>query len=272
MPSLVGVAQWCLDCSGLDAIARTEELHLSAIHLDFRQPGEDSCLIAREWRLRYLEASARYGVALRAIAINAVEQFGTVSEPASSATRKCRDLVHAGIDAAVEMEVALLYIPSFHANEIRNENELAHTADFLREACAYAETTRVDIATENTLDVPGNRRLLEGVGHPKLRLLVDLYNPVLWEHDARRLIEALREFMCDQVHVKDGCNGVMGNARLGDGDGSFHDTAACLAISGSAGTLILENDYHVHATRRVAHDLAVLRRYFDIEPTPLQAL
>ncbi len=54
----------------------------------------------------------------------------------------------------------------------------------------------------------------------------------------------------------------MGNARLGEGEGRFDETADALVEIGFAGDLILENDYGEDALARSAADRAVLARRF----------
>jgi sugar phosphate isomerase/epimerase len=262
MANLIGIAQWCLDCIGTEAISRAAALGLGAIHLDFGKPGEDFCIGTREWLELYRHSANIHGIAIRALALNVIEQLGAVGAPDAEPSRKCYDLLRSSIDAAVELGVRLVYVPSFNANEVHNELELDRTADFLREACIHAGESGVEIATENTLGVEDNRALLSKVSHRNLRILIDLYNPVIWGHSVRSLVEAVRPYMCDQIHAKDGRGGFLGNAGLGEGDGRFHETASFLASSAFEGTIVLENDYRSDAERRIAHDLSIVKRYF----------
>lgn len=258
----IGVAQWSLDRFGVATVGRAAELGFDSMHLDVRSLEEDNCLLVPEWRRRFSAAASEAAIQLTALATNAIEDIGPLSDPQSAPARRCRDIIHGAIDAAVEMCVPVVYVPSFHLAEIRTGADLDRTADLLHDACCFAEKTTILIATENTLNAVGNSELVSRVGHPRLRVLVDTYNTFLWGHDVCDLIGAVRTSMCDQVHVKDGRDGIMGNAPLGGGEGNFAEASRCLLDSGFNGTIVCENDYRVDAEDRARRDIRAIRRLF----------
>jgi sugar phosphate isomerase/epimerase len=258
-----GASQWFIDQTGPAVMARAGGLGFQTIHLDFGRPGEPDHLGAREQGESYRSAARQNNLEIGAFGIRAVEHIGMLGGPSSQNAQKCRDIIHAGIDTAAEWGVRLIYIPSFFASEIKDDATLESTADVLREACTYSEGKGVEVATENTLGGAGNARLVAKVNHKKLRVLVDTYNPILWGQNVQQLIRAIRPHMCDQVHAKDGKDGVMGNAVLGEGDGQFDETAKVLVEENFQGTIIIENNYLKNAESRVPADFAALRRYFS---------
>jgi sugar phosphate isomerase/epimerase len=259
--SRIGLAQWCLGCTGPEAIDRTAELGIDLIHLDFGVPGEDNCLGPKKWRKLFRLACENQQVEVGALAVNVVERIGLL-DSRTFKSAKCQEIAQRAVDTAAAWHVPLIYIPSFHESEMRNEQDINHTADFLRKLCVYAEGCAVEVATENTLGVNGNLQLVRQTDHPKLRILFDSYNPFLWGHRPSELVEALRQHFCTQIHMKDGRNRGMGNASLGEGEGRFHETAKSLVASGFNGKIILENDYKTNGKQLINKDVGVLRAYF----------
>lgn len=240
----VGVTQWVLDREGPAALARAAQLGFSAIQIDAAGVADSGT------RRRYAAAARDSGVVICAIATRAMEETGL-----------SRDLVRAAIDAAAELGVPLVYVPCFNRTELRGDDERVRTAEFLHEACEYAATGDLLIASENTLGATGNRALAARVAHERFRVLVDHYNAVLWGHDPLELVEARLPHACGQLHCKDGSGGVTGLVALGEGDGLFVDTCARLRATGFAGLVVCENDYRTDGEKRAARDLAALARH-----------
>jgi sugar phosphate isomerase/epimerase len=84
------------------------------------------------------------------------------------------------------------------------------------------------------------------------------------------LVAGLGPHLCDQVHVKDGLGGEMGNAVLGEGQAGFIATAQALRARGFDGLLISENDYHGERRALAARDMAVLAGLFNLTASDLQ--
>jgi sugar phosphate isomerase/epimerase len=253
----IGVAQWCLDRNGPEALYRAAELGLSALHIDAEESGLASV------RQAYLRAARETGVEITAIGINAMNDWEPAGFQAGTASEKAWAAIRAAIEAADLMKVRLVYLPSFERAEIRTKGDLARTADALRMACDYARVTPVMIATENTLGLDDNLRLVQTVNDARLRVLIDSLNPVLWGHDMPSLIEGLWPFLCDQFHAKDGRHGAMGNCPLDQGEAKFAATAATLQRLGFTGDVILENEYGQCAKQRLAEDIATVKRVLD---------
>jgi L-ribulose-5-phosphate 3-epimerase len=254
----VGVAQWSLDRAGCGAIERAATLGFEAVHVDAGTPEDKDCLLKDSARRRFVEAAESAGIRIRAIAANGIERIGPLGAASAPESHRCVELVRGAVEAAAEMSVPMMYVPSFGLAEIHDDAGLRRTADLLRSACEIAEGTPVRVATENTLGDQTLLTLIRLVDHPKLCVLVDIYNAFLWGHDPCKIISAARDRMADDVHVKDGTGRIMGNALLGEGDGNFASVVRFL-LSRFSGTLIVENDYREHAEERARHDLAAIR-------------
>jgi 2-epi-5-epi-valiolone 7-phosphate 2-epimerase len=232
-------------------------IHLSSGDLDGSFRLDDQVL-----REAYVDAARASGGTLDAVAGGDLNDLGLTSAAGSPEAERCEATIRLAIDAAADMHVPLVFLPSFRAGEIRDDADLHRTATVLASACDYVGGRPVTIATENTLGVDGNLELLRLSGRPGLRILLDTQNPSLWGHDVAAMIEPLWPYLTDQIHVKDGRAGKMGNAILGDGDAAFATTARELVARGYRGSMISENDYHGARAAAAKRDIAVLDAAF----------
>jgi L-ribulose-5-phosphate 3-epimerase len=259
----VGVTQWSLDGSGADTLRRAADLGFTAIHIDSGDLDGDLRLDDDGVREAYRRTADESGMLIAAVAGGGLNDLGLTSRPGTANAVKCRESIGIAIDAAVDLGAPMVFLPSFRAGEIRGEEDLRRTADVLAEACDYAAGRAVTVATENTLGAAANLRLLAAADRPGLRVLLDTQNPYLWGHAVAAMVDDLWPHLVDQVHVKDGRAGVMGDAALGDGDSGFDDTAAALHRHGFAGVAISENDYHGVRSALATRDIATVVAAFE---------
>ena len=258
----IGVTQWSVDGRGPETLFRAASLGFDTIHLSSGELDGDLRLDDDAVRDGYLRASRESGVAIDAISPGDLNDLGLTSPAGSVNASRCMDSIRIAIDAAVEMGVPLVFLPSFRAGEIRDDADLRRTAEVLAHACDHAADRPVTIATENTLGTEGNLRLLAAAARPELRVLLDTQNPSLWGHDVAAMVDDLWPHLVEQVHVKDGRDGAMGNAVLGEGQSGFVRTAAALRDRGFAGALIAENEYLGERSACASRDIAVLIQAF----------
>jgi sugar phosphate isomerase/epimerase len=258
-----GVCQWSLDGTGPDSLARAAELGFSAIHLDGGSFASDAWLPDGPASTAiYADAAARAGVTISAVAPGHLNQLGLTSPAGSERALACERNIVIAIEAAARLDAPLIFLPSFRNGEIHDDQGLRRTAAAMRAACDRAATYGIAVATENTLGAADNVRLLAMVDRPNARVFLDTQNPSLWGHDVAAYVDALWPHLAGQVHVKDGRDGRMGNAALGDGESGFTATATALVAHGFAGTLVSENTYVGEAAGTAARDVATLKRLF----------
>lgn len=262
MTSLLGVAEWCLDQRGLEAVARAAALGFGALHFGISSARDEITLACPAWRRELSLEAQHHDIAVTCIAINRVEHLGLTRSSGSSATERCLGIFSNALLLAEELKAPLVYVPSFGCSEIRSRRDLRETVDFLRTACRMATGTHVLIASENTLDAHWNKVLLEAVDTENIRVLLDIYNPVRWGHDTVDIINTLSASLAPQIHVKDGSNGILGNMPLGTGVGNTRVIAAALNAASFWDTLILENDYAIDTERRIAQDISAVKSLF----------
>jgi len=259
----IGVTQWSLDRSGVDSLFDAAELGFKAIHIDAGSFENGELIDNSRLQRAYSQAELDTGVKIGAIAPGYLNSYGITSPPESRDAERCWDLTRIAIDAAVQMNVSLVYIPSFRLSEMHTEEDIKRTAVFIQKACLYATPYDLMLATENTLGVEGNLKLLNEVAHPKFHILFDTLNPIYWGHNPVDLLNHLWPNIASQIHVKDGANGGMGNAILGTGQANFAETGRTLVSLGFDGILISENDYCGERRIFAARDIAVLQALFQ---------
>lgn len=256
----LGVAQWCLGKLGLDSVWQAADFGFSAIQIDAGDelgnfPKIDEPSIQRA----YVQAAESVGVSITGVAIGDLDIFGMTAPDGSPSARKCWNAIRRAIDGALAMRVPLVYLSSFEDGEIRSQADLERTATVIARACEYAQGEKITIATENTLGAADQRRLVQMVGDKRVRVLIDTLNPILWGFYTPELINDLWDLMCDQVHVKDGTDGQMGNAPLGAGMGHVRESLEVLHAREFRGYLILENEYYENIGELSRADIKALR-------------
>lgn len=257
----IGIVQWRLDHLGIEALYRATELGFNAIHIDAGNTAGNPLPNNISTYCLYQEAVMHTGITITAIAVNVLNQHNFFHSAFSSSAHKISNAIQDAIDMAAFLQVELILIPSFYKNEIRTRKELLKTAKLLQDACVYGKEQNVLIATENSLGVKENVELIQRIDHPSIRILFDTQNPVLWGHEPVKIIENLHGFFCNQVHIKDGCNGVMGNASLAKGQANVKGTLQALQRISFSGDMILENDYRINAEKLVLHDLLFMNTF-----------
>lgn len=257
-----GICEWCLDKEGVEAVYRASEMGIFAIQVEIGKPGCESMFSDEVYQQNLLDASQKTGVEIIGIAVNVLNFYGITNPPGSANFDRSWLAIQVAINAAANMGIALVYLPSFRASEISNDIDLERTALVLRDACDYAGERNLIVATENSLSVSGHLKLIEKANHPKLRVLIDSYNPIIWGHKPLELVRDLAPYMCDQFHAKDGINNIRGSATLGTGQAQIAETFAMLNAIGFTGYVILENSYDQNTKSRIASDLEVLEQFF----------
>lgn len=265
-----GVTAWRLEAPGPEALAVAARLGLDCVQVELGVPGREDYLprALAAWRC----AAGRSGVRITGVGAKVVNDLGLVEPEHSPEARRCRDVMDAAVDAAAQLGVGYVFFPSFRRSRIHDDIGLHRTAAALGRACRRAVAAGIQIGSENSLGAADNVRLLEAVREPNFRIAADTYNPGLFGHDVPELLRVLRPHLADQVHVKDGRDGVMGNVPLGEGDGRVGAALEALRAGGFAGALLLENDYRGAAGEDALRaDLTRLRRVWLAAAAPAAA-
>lgn len=255
----MGITQWFLNSpQGPESLRAAHELGFDCIHINAGLPSDQWCLEKPEVERAYMEMVENFNIQITAISINLIEKHGLLVFPSFELEPALKRAIQNTIWAAQRLNVRLVYFPSFNQSQINNHSDFNKMIKILQYACDIANQSNVQIATENTLSAIENTTLFQNVDRPNLKLLLDTLNPILYGHSILEIVDALFPFIADQVHVKDGMNGKLGNVRLGYGEAGLHNTFARLYEKGFNGDFILENDYLECGHDLIAKDLELL--------------
>lgn len=250
----IGICQWCLPHRGPEALALAKEWGYEGVELDLGlgRPAYD--LRDPVLRRRYGEAARQAGLALPSLALNGIH----MNDPSREA--EAHGIIDAALEAAQELSIPTLQMPSFFDCGMGSEEEFAATVRALDYACRAAEGTSIVIASENQLDTAGNLRLLDAVARERFSLYFDTANPVWLDgYDSIAMLEALFPFIRES-HVKDlRLDGTNTYRPLGQGDCRFQEAAALFLDRGYAGWIVAENELPPQQLAQDAQTLRALR-------------
>jgi sugar phosphate isomerase/epimerase len=197
----------------------------------------------------FAAAAADLGVRLSAYAIRELERVGISDMDVAT------DVVDRALRTIHELDVPLVYLPSFGDSAIRDSSSLERTARLI----AYAlERTNAMVASENTLDAELNRILFSSIGDPRARLLFDTQNPCLVGLSPSALVLELADLLAPSIHVKDGVDSGEGNTAIARGAAGVRETLGALQKIGYRGDFTFETDYRRSADHLVGDDIATL--------------
>ncbi|QUQ64988.1 sugar phosphate isomerase/epimerase family protein [Kutzneria sp. CA-103260] len=262
MSCKVGLTEWRLAASGPEAVRLAALVGADGVQLDFGGPGRGEP-IDGPGRIEALRAAAaECGVDLLALAGNQFNDVGLTAE-----SEIVRPLLIRLLDAAVELGVPLVFVPSFRRSAIDGLESFTRTAEVLRWASAEAAARHVLLANENVLDGERARALAEEIDSPAFRLVLDTFNPVATGRCVAELVALASDLLADQVHLKDGPPTVGASPLLGSGIGKLDETVDALRRhQAPVHAFVLENDYRDGDSVRLAADLAWARRRAELFP------
>ena len=238
----MGITQWCLPGHGDDILRLAKQLGFDAVQLEFGSWEKGMALSHQRLRKMYVEESRELGIRLLPLTINALCRYGVVNGFNTTDGRIAKDIILASLEAAVDMGMEGVTMPSFGAGMIQSADHYEYTAQALRFACEQAAPLGLTVYTENVLDAQGMSKLFSDCDSEQLRLLFDSQNYAVFGYDyAVDVLQTHWDRLGNHLHVKDG--GDMGTMLLGTGSSPFTQIMAVLCDRGYAGTIVLENNY-----------------------------
>ena len=237
-----GITQWCLPGNNDCTLPLAKALGFDAVQLDFGSPQKGMALAQPQLRRLYAEERDRLGIHLLPLAVNALCKCSMTAEAHSSEGRAATDLIARALDAAADLGLEGIALPSFGASKIETDADYARTVAVLRAACDAASARKLLVYTENVLSAPQLTQLFRDCAAEPLRLLFDSRNYAAHgDVDAIAVLRTHWDKIGSFLHVKDG--GPCGTLPLGTGDCPLTAVMALLRAQGYSGTITLENNY-----------------------------
>ena len=238
----MGIAQWCLPGNPAYTLQLAKQLGFDAVQLEFGSWEAGMALSHKRLRDLYTADSRAMEIRLLPLTINALCRYGVVDGLNTPDGQIARDTIVAALEAAAEMGMEGITMPSFGAGEIKTQSHYAHTVEALRFACQQASSLGLTVYTENVLDAQTMEQLFRDCSSDRLRLLFDSQNYSVFGHDyAVDVLNTHWDRLGNHLHVKDG--GDMGTMLLGTGNSPFAQVMETLRKRNYSGTIVLENNY-----------------------------
>ena len=237
------VCEWSLPLTGPNNCKIASEAGLDGLSLDMGTYELGYPLSNKRVQENYLIEKERWNIEFPSIVINDLCVYNLCAPVGSEDYRITMLVATKCVDTAVSMGIDTIFLPSFLASDIKNEEDFQATARFITDVCDYARDTAVFVCWENVLTWQENLRMMEQVNRTNFRFYFDTQNPHAFHgYDAAEMIQKLGTNI-KEVHVKDGFSGQMSVAMLGDGASDFLSSLRALSSIGYDGWLVSENMY-----------------------------
>lgn len=240
-----GICEWSLPWSGKFGFQFAKELGFDGVQIDLGPYQYDLPLSKEKMQDAYMDASAKYGLEIPSMTVQAVNNEHTMTAtPGLRDFYLAVDALKKAVDACERMGINIIMPPHFYQNVMVTEEDVRRTALAYKEVCAYAAPKGITFASENAMTREEFLRFKELAGNPEnFGIYFDTQN--YWKHKGYYvpdLYRQLKDFCVPQIHIKDG-KGIISSAILGEGDSKFFETAEAIKESGFEGWIILENYY-----------------------------
>ncbi len=238
----IGITQWSLPDNHGYTLQLAKQLGFDAVQLEFGSWESGMAMSHKRLRKLYVNDSRALGIRLLPMTVNALCRYGVVDGLNTPDGQIAKDTILAALEAAADMELEGVTLPSFGAGEIHTRAHYEHTVEALRFACEAATACDLTVWTENVLDAQEMAKLFDDCGYPRLKLLFDSQNYSVFGRDcAVEVLNAHWDRLGSHLHVKDG--GSMGSMLLGTGQSPFAEVMETLRNRSYNGTVVLENNY-----------------------------
>lgn len=269
----LGICQWSLPVAGPYGVKVAKELGFSGIQIDIGSYEDNFPLSHPLVQKGYKYYSEKYDIELLSIAVRPLDLYGTTRPKGDERKEIALLAIEKSIAAAKSLEISRVMLPNFQDGEIKTNNDFKNVVETLKWACDLAAKSNIEIATENLLSAMELKKLFREVDRKNLTLYFDTQNYFLnHRYDTASLIQDFKEYLCDEIHVKDGAENVLSGALLGEGASAFDKSSEALKKINYNGWLVLENYYHLsplseegHIETLIKKDITTLKSFFNIK-------
>jgi sugar phosphate isomerase/epimerase len=196
----IGACDWSLDkrCDPT-ALDVAKQIGLDGVQADFGTAGDNMRLRTPAHQQAYREAMRRTGLVVSSLAVCEMNEVPLKSDPRAAVW------LDQSLDVCRQMGLPLVMTASFG----RGDLDMSHTAEIdrvvkvLRGVAPKAERLGIVVGLENYLSADDNRRIIDRVGSPMVKVYYDVGNSTDKGRDVAGEIRALGKLICE-FHAKDG--------------------------------------------------------------------
>ncbi len=205
----IGACDWSLGKRGEPAaLDVAKQIGLDGVQIDFGTVGNDMRLRTPEHQQAYREAMRRTGLTVSSMALCEMNEVPLKSDPRAAVW------LDQSIDVCHAMGLPLVMTASFGRGDLDMSRtvEIDHFVQVLRDVASKAERLGIVIGLENYLSADDNRKIIDRVGSPQVKVYYDVGNSTDKGRDVAQEIRALGKLICE-FHAKDGPH-MLGKGRI----------------------------------------------------------
>jgi len=214
--------------SQVEALAVAREVGLDGVEVSFDGPPKPDLRDAA-LRRQYLDAAKQHGVEICSLTMGSLNRVPYATDP------QAERWVAESIDVMTQLGVKLTLVPFFMRGEIKGDDKLqAAVIEKLKRVAPRAEKAGVVLALENALSADENRRILDAVCSPAVKVYYDVSNSLRRGYDIYTEIPQLGSRIA-RFHMKEK------TCLLGQGDVDFTRVRAALEKISYRDWLVIES-------------------------------
>lgn len=268
----LGICMWGFPMQGPTGVRMAAEMGFAGAEIDLGPYENGYPLSNPRIQNEYRRVSRDFGIAITSIAVELLNRYGLTNPLDTRKGMIAMEGCRRAIDAAAQMEVPVVQLPSFNDGAIMDEEGFLNTCEKIRLLCEYAEDAGVVLATENALSIGDSLRMMEEVNSGRFGLMFDTQNYFLaGASDTAQYLRELAPHVV-QIHLKDGYHRKLSSALLGTGESGFMETAQVIRETACSEWLLLENYYNQEPLSRldadqfeiVKKDVEIVKRIFEL--------
>jgi sugar phosphate isomerase/epimerase len=226
----IGACDWSLGKrSNPAAFELAKQIGLDGVQVDMGSAADKMRLRQPEVQKEYLATARRTGVAIASLAMGELNNVPLKSDP------RAAEWLAQSIGVCQGLGVTVVLAAFFGKGDLDmgNTREIDHVVGVLREIAPQAERAGVLIGLENYLSAEDNRKIIDRVASPAVRVYYDVGNSTDKGRDVVREIRALGKLICE-FHAKDGPH------MLGQGRIDFKKVRQAIDDAGYSGWIQIE--------------------------------
>ena len=248
----VGMCCWNMRDFEPTVFETAAKIGLDGVQLGISRDDQQTLNLRRpQVRQQYIDAARRAGVAI----VGTACQFRRPlkNEPVAAI------VLHDWIEVTQKLGGKVILVPFFGQEnivDVNNQQEFDRLVAVLRELGPRAEKAGVILGLENTLSAVHNRKILDAVESPAVRVYYDVGNSTNNGHPVLEEIRSLGAGLICEFHIKDG------KSLLGQGKIDMPAIAEAIRSTGYQQWLILETASPTDLIADTRTNLEYVRRVF----------
>ena len=248
----VGMCCWNMRDFDPSVFETAAKIGLDGVQLGINRDDQQTLKLRRpEVQREYIAAAKRAGVAIVGTACQFRKPLKT--EPVAAI------VLHDWIEVTRALGGKVILVPFFgepNIVHVDNKEEFDRLVSVLKELGPRAEKAGVVLGLENTLSAADNRKILDAVESPAVKVYYDVGNSTNNGYNVVEEIRALGKDRICELHIKDGRN------LLGQGKIDMPAVAAAIRAIGYTDWLVLETSAPTDLVADTRTNLVYMRKVF----------